>query len=256
MTINTRPSASRTREDLTRAAAQRSGWDQRHAGRNDTRPAVLGSGSTYPCGDDYVDVFGDFEANRRPAGEDVRSGVVSVPIRILLERATADEKAERASAGAIGPRSHGAGAEVDPITSSRGDAAGHFRRGDAAGHFRRGVATANHGECKMPSMNVKVLKQSSDFEAEVLQSPVPVLVSFSATWDGPGKALAPTIDSIADDFQGRLKVVRVDFDECPEVARRYGVKSLPTILAFERGQKTAHSAGLTSREVILGMFNL
>ncbi|WP_437931428.1 thioredoxin [Sorangium sp. So ce291] len=106
------------------------------------------------------------------------------------------------------------------------------------------------------SKNVKAIEQDVDFEGEVLKSPVPVLVDFGATWCGPCKALAPIVDKIADDFQGRLKVVTVDIDDCPEVTKKYGVKSVPTVLAFEGGQKSGQSVGLTTRENLLKMFNL
>ena len=104
--------------------------------------------------------------------------------------------------------------------------------------------------------NVTVLEKDADFDGTVLQSPVQVLVDFGATWCGPCKALDPIVNKIADDFQGRLKVVAVDIDNCPEVTKKYGVKSVPTLLAFGGGEKMGQSVGLTSRENILRMFNM
>ena len=106
------------------------------------------------------------------------------------------------------------------------------------------------------SKNVKAIEKDADFDGEVLQSGVPVIVDFGATWCGPCKALAPIIDKIADDFQGKVKVVTVDIDDCTEVTKKYGVKSVPTVLAFQGGQKTGQSVGLTSRENILKLVNL
>ena len=106
------------------------------------------------------------------------------------------------------------------------------------------------------SINVKVLEKDADFEGVVLQSDVPVLVDFGATWCGPCKALAPIVDKIADEYQGRLKVVAVDIDECTEITKKYGVKSVPTLLVFNGGQKAGQSVGLTSRENIIKILNL
>lgn len=106
------------------------------------------------------------------------------------------------------------------------------------------------------SKNVQVIDKDADFEGAVLKSPVPVLVDFGATWCGPCKALAPIVDKIADDFQGKIKVVTVDIDDCTEVTKKYGVKSVPTIVVFNGGEKTGQTVGLTSRENILKLLNL
>jgi len=95
-----------------------------------------------------------------------------------------------------------------------------------------------------------------NFEAEVLKSDVPVLVDFGATWCGPCKALAPIVAKIADDFQGKVKVVTVDIDDSPESTKKYGVRSVPTVIAFQGGQKTGQQVGLTSRENLLKLLNL
>ena len=98
---------------------------------------------------------------------------------------------------------------------------------------------------------VKVIEKDADFDGEVLKSPIPVIADFGATWCGPCKALAPIVDKIGQDFQGKVKVVSVDIDDCTEVTKKYGVKSVPTILVFNKGEKVASTVGLTTRENIL-----
>src|SRR5689334_16095320 len=102
----------------------------------------------------------------------------------------------------------------------------------------------------MAVMNIVELTDQN-FDAEVLKANMPVLVDFTASWCGPCKALSPIIERIADDFQGKVKVGKLDIDEAPEVTRRYGVKSVPTVLVFKDGQKVGQSVGLTSRENLL-----
>jgi len=75
-----------------------------------------------------------------------------------------------------------------------------------------------------------------NFEAEVLQSPLPVLVDFWAAWCGPCRMIAPAVDKIAADFKGRLKVVKVDVDQNMKSAERYGVMSIPTLILFKAGK--------------------
>jgi thioredoxin 1 len=98
--------------------------------------------------------------------------------------------------------------------------------------------------------------EEKDFDKEVIQSPIPVLVDFGATWCGPCKALAPIVEKIADDFKGKVKVVTVDIDDCPEVTKKYGVRSVPTVLVFKGGQKMGQSVGLTSRENLVKLLEL
>lgn len=91
----------------------------------------------------------------------------------------------------------------------------------------------------------------ADFEAEVLQSPVPVLVDFWAIWCGPCKAVAPSVEQIANEYQGRLKVVKMDVDENMEVSSRYGIQSIPTLMLFKDGQPVERLVGAYPKPVIV-----
>lgn len=76
----------------------------------------------------------------------------------------------------------------------------------------------------------------SNFESEVLQASVPVLVDFSATWCGPCRTLAPVIDELAGDYEGKAKVGKVDIDQAQETAAKFGIMSVPTVLIFQGGR--------------------
>ena len=75
-----------------------------------------------------------------------------------------------------------------------------------------------------------------DFGEQVLRSETPVLVDFWAEWCGPCRALGPVIESLSEDFAGRVRVAKVDVDANQEVAARYGIRSIPTVILFDKGQ--------------------
>ncbi|MBN1773129.1 MAG: thioredoxin [Deltaproteobacteria bacterium] len=91
----------------------------------------------------------------------------------------------------------------------------------------------------------KVLHFSdANFEAEVIKATIPVLVDFGATWCGPCRAIAPIVEDIAGSYAGRVKVGKVDVDECPQTAMAYQIRGVPTLLVFKGGKVAAQSVGL------------
>jgi thioredoxin 1 len=78
-----------------------------------------------------------------------------------------------------------------------------------------------------------------DFDTEVLKAGEPVLVDFWAEWCGPCKVLSPVIDQLADELQGKVKVVKVNIDQAPEAPAKYGVRGIPTLMIFKGGKVIA-----------------
>ena len=83
----------------------------------------------------------------------------------------------------------------------------------------------------------------ANFEQEVLKSALPVLVDFWAPWCGPCKMIAPLLDELAGELQGQARIVKINVDENTEVASRFGIMSIPTLLLFKDGQKIAQKVG-------------
>ncbi len=90
----------------------------------------------------------------------------------------------------------------------------------------------------------------ANFEDEVLNSDQPVLVDFWATWCGPCRTIAPTIEKIAADYDGRAKVVKLDVDNNPQTAMKYGIRSIPSLLFFKGGRPVDQMVGVVSERVL------
>lgn len=88
----------------------------------------------------------------------------------------------------------------------------------------------------------------ANFKSEVLESDTPVLVDFWAPWCGPCRMLAPTIEELANNYQGSVKVGKLNTDENPDIASNYGISSIPTVLLFKGGQVVQSFVGLQPKE--------
>lgn len=91
---------------------------------------------------------------------------------------------------------------------------------------------------------------NGNFQAEVLDSKVPMLVDFWADWCGPCRQIAPVIDEIAEEYGGRMKVGKVNVDQEQDLAVRYGVMSIPTLVLFQEGQAVERLVGALPKEAL------
>jgi thioredoxin 1 len=96
----------------------------------------------------------------------------------------------------------------------------------------------------------------SNFEAEVLKSDKPVLVDFWAVWCGPCKMIAPTVEEIAKEYDGKLKVGKLDVDSNPQTAMKYGIRSIPTLLIIKDGQVVEQMVGAVPKRHMIEKITL
>lgn len=96
-------------------------------------------------------------------------------------------------------------------------------------------------------MSIQATNQT--FQSEVLESSIPVLVDFYADWCAPCKALAPSFEAAATEYQGKVKFVKVNIDDT-DIAQKYGVRGIPTLIAFKDGQVQATKTGSISKSVL------
>ena len=96
---------------------------------------------------------------------------------------------------------------------------------------------------------VKITKEN--FEAEVLNSDIPVIVDFWATWCGPCMMLAPELEEIAREYEGKIKIGKVNVDEEPELSMKFRVVSIPMVVLFDNGQAVKTSVGYMPKEKLL-----
>ena len=90
----------------------------------------------------------------------------------------------------------------------------------------------------------------ANFDEQVLKSELPVLVDFSAVWCGPCRQIAPLVEQLASEYEGRVKVMTVDIDESPAIAQRYGIRGVPSLYMFKGGQVIAQQVGAVPKASI------
>jgi thioredoxin 1 len=94
-----------------------------------------------------------------------------------------------------------------------------------------------------------------NFDAEVLQSEIPVLIDFTATWCQPCRAIAPLVNQLAGEYDGRVKVTSLDIDESPGVAQRYQIRGVPTLLVIKGGQVVGQQVGAVPKTKIAALMD-
>ncbi|HOA35232.1 MAG TPA: thioredoxin [Bacillota bacterium] len=104
-------------------------------------------------------------------------------------------------------------------------------------------------------MSEIVAISEAEFEDRVLKEQLPVLVDFWAPWCGPCRMLAPVLDELAAEYDGQLKILKVNVDENPGLAERFGIMSIPTMLLFKEGEVVESLTGAISREALAGRIN-
>ena len=103
-------------------------------------------------------------------------------------------------------------------------------------------------------MGVEVNVTKENFEAEVVNSDIPVVIDFWAEWCVPCKMIGPVLAEISEEYKGKLKVAKVNVDEAGELASEYNIISIPTLMVFNKGEVVKQQVGAVSRDVIIGLF--
>ena len=103
-------------------------------------------------------------------------------------------------------------------------------------------------------MSKYIVINDSNFESEVLKSTLPVLLDFWAAWCGPCRMVGPVIDALAEEYDGRLKVGKVDVDQEGDLAARHNVASIPTLIVYKDGQIVNMGAGAQPKQKIEALF--
>ncbi|WP_397428424.1 thioredoxin [Phormidesmis priestleyi] len=116
--------------------------------------------------------------------------------------------------------------------------------------FCYGRISSNEYRQGFSGMSAAAQVTDSTFDQEVLESEVPVLVDFWAPWCGPCRMVAPVVDEIAAQFEGKVKVVKVNTDDNPSIASKYGIRSIPTLMIFKGGQRVDMVVGAVPKTTL------
>ncbi len=100
---------------------------------------------------------------------------------------------------------------------------------------------------------MNLITNKNNFEETILKSKTPVLVDFYADWCTPCKMMSPIIEEVSNEFKDKIIVLKINIDECPDIAQKYSVMSIPTIILFKNGEATKTSVGVTSKEKLVEM---
>lgn len=95
-----------------------------------------------------------------------------------------------------------------------------------------------------------LIVNSENFASEVLDSPIPVVVDFFATWCGPCRMLSPVLESVSEDYEDKVKFVKLDVDEASDIAKDYSVMSIPTLIIIKNGEEVAKTVGALGAEAL------
>lgn len=95
----------------------------------------------------------------------------------------------------------------------------------------------------------------SNFEIEVLKSELPVLVDFWAPWCGPCRAIAPVIEELAQEYEGKVKIVKMNVDENPSTPSKYGIRAIPTLILFKNGEVVSQITGAVAKSSLKNMID-
>ncbi len=99
-------------------------------------------------------------------------------------------------------------------------------------------------------MSIQSIKEDA-FEGEVVNSSIPVLIDFWAEWCGPCKEIAPILEEIADEMETKIKIVKINIDENPNIPNQYGIQSIPTLIIFKKGEPIATKVGGATKSELL-----
>lgn len=101
----------------------------------------------------------------------------------------------------------------------------------------------------------EIIITKNNFQSEVVESPIPVLIDFWASWCGPCRMIAPIIEQMAEELEGKVKVCKVNVDEEAELAAAFGVASIPTVVVMKEGKVTNRAVGARPKEQLEALLN-